>query len=236
MAGPLVGLLVGLFPGVRGALAQTPEEDVAGSPWQWATSIAVDSDYRFRGVSLSNDSPSLHLALSVDHISGWYGGAALSSTKLDADGQGPQWLAYLGHTQPLSDGLAWEVGGTASHFGTNAHYDYAELYAGLATPRWSLRAYWSPDYFGRDWSSLYAECNANLPLRDTLRAFAHAGVLMALTAGETGKPPARADFSLGLSLTVEALQWQLAWVGSSRAGPYYDTRRNTAVLSVSAYF
>ena len=45
---------------------------------QLGASVALDSDYRFRGVSLSGSHPSESLALDYDSADGTYAGASLS--------------------------------------------------------------------------------------------------------------------------------------------------------------
>jgi hypothetical protein len=64
----------------------------------------------------------------------------------------------------------------------------------------------------------------------------HVGVLKRLHS-DAGGSSTRQDARIGLSLSFEPLQWQLAWVGASRNYTQsYGHRRNTVVLSLSAFF
>lgn len=208
---------------------------------QWGASVTAESDYRFRGVSLSNEKPDLHLSLAYDHASGWYAGAAVARVELEREQRDAQWLGYIGHARRLTAGLSTELGLVASHVGGAAHYDYAELYTGLAAERWSARLYYSPDYFGRGVQTLYTELNVNLPLGEALRAFGHAGALTRLRGlAPHGGPRTRYDVRLGLSLSAtQASQLQLAWTTTTRGGAYpanYARKRSAVVLSAAYFF
>lgn len=238
----LVCLLSLLVAAAGTAQAQTPEPEATNAAatrhhWQWAASLNIDSDYRFRGVSLSDEKPAAQVGLSFDHTSGWYGGASLGAATLEPGERRPLLLAYAGHAQELpGQGLSWELGSVGAFFGGGSSYNYVEVYAGLSGQHWSTRLYYSPDYFGRDWPSVYAEFNASWPLGESWRAFMHVGVLKRLQGDASGSST-REDARFGLSLGFEPLQWQLAWVGASRNYTQsYGHRRNTVVLSLSAFF
>ena len=205
--------------------------------WQWAASLGVNSDYRFRGVSLSDEHPSLHAAFSLDHASGAYGGAALNTTELEPGERRPQWQAYGGYAMTLAQGLSGELGGVLARISGESGYDYGECYLGLAAQRWSARLYYSPDYLGRGWASLYGELGASLPLGERLRLFGHAGALHALDENPIGvRPATRYDASVGVALFIESFELRLAWVGTSHSYAAYPQRRNTAVLGATLAF
>lgn len=68
-----------------GALLAPAYASAAESPFALAAETAAHSDYRFRGVSLSNRNPALQADLSVEHRSGLYAGL-WSSTLAETDG------------------------------------------------------------------------------------------------------------------------------------------------------
>ena len=199
---------------------------------QFGGSVGIETDRRFRGVSISDEKPAAHVSLDWDSPAGWYAGAQIGNAALEPGDHQAELLGYAGYAGRTPAGAGWELGLTATHFSGEGGYDYAEFYAGLVAPRWSARVYLSPDYFGRSTRSAYLEFNGSMALpMTTLRAVGHAGVLQ--RSGD-GVQSAAYDGRLGLALDVDALRLQLAWVGSSLSGAdpaLYGQRRSTVVLS-----
>lgn len=206
---------------------------------QMAISVTAESDYRFRGVSLSDEKPSLHLSLGYDGASGWYGGATAATVELEPDRRIAQLLGYAGYAARAASGLGWELGATQAHFDGSSRYDYGEFYGGLNGQGWNARLYYSPSYFGRGVRTAYAELNGGWPQEGLLRLFAHVGALLPLGSSQ-GSPRNRYDLRLGVSAAlVRSGEVQLAWVAASRGGPYpaiYEQKRGALVLSASLFF
>ena len=202
---------------------------------QLGGSVVVESDYRFRGVSLSSERPNLRLTLSLDHASGAYGGVSASGVEFERGRRLASLLSYAGFSAPFGTTLRWDIGATYTHAAGDARYDYGEAYAGLIGERWSLRAYLAPDYFGSGARTAYAELDAGWPLGTRRRLFAHLGALRRLGAPSSS----RVDVRAGAGWRIGEGELQLAWVGVQRSGPFattYDQRRNTLVLSASYAF
>ena len=87
---------------------------------QWSGSITVDSDYRFRGISLSDSKPALRLNGNLDTASGWYAGAAATQAKVGGTDPYAQVLGYGGFVRPIAQGRSLEFGASYSHFTTRA--------------------------------------------------------------------------------------------------------------------
>ena len=97
---------------------------------QVSGSVAVVSDYLFRGVSLSEGRPAAQLNVNYDDASGWYAGGFASSVRLVADpGSHAQLIAYTGYARRLGSGLSFDAGASYAAFLQVAGYDYAELHA-----------------------------------------------------------------------------------------------------------
>jgi uncharacterized protein (TIGR02001 family) len=203
--------------------------------------IAFLSDYRYRGVSLSKDEPTLRLSVGYDDPGGWFGGASLTGVMLFRPRWQAQVLGYAGYAGRLSDRLGWEAGATGVHFDTDSRYDYCEIFTGLSGERWNARLHYSPDYFGSGARTAYSEFNVGLPISALTRATAHIGALMWLG----GTPPIEGgrlnfDGSLGLAVARDAWEVQLAWVAGARSTVYpivYGrASRSALVLSASLSF
>jgi uncharacterized protein (TIGR02001 family) len=208
---------------------------------QLGATLSVESDYRFRGVSLSDSKPAWRLTLNHDFVSGAYAGASATRVELARDDHYSQLVGYAGYVMRLSSGHSIEFGASVSHFTGDTRYDYLEAYAGLIAERWGLRVHYAPDYFGRGVRVAYVDANAQWPLTDYARLFGHAGALVPLGGRSFGADDrrTRGDVRLGLGMTAGSLDVQLAWVGATRGGPYpavYTGRRSTWQLSALLSF
>ncbi|MBV9889933.1 MAG: hypothetical protein JO090_03490 [Rhizobacter sp.] len=206
---------------------------------QLGTTIGVDSDYRYRGVTLSHSNPSPRLTLNFDGADRWYAGASATRAALLEHGTYAQLTAYAGWLAGAAGGASVELGALGSHFVGNAGYDFAEAYVGLLAREWSARVYFSPDYYGRDVATAYAELNAHVALDERSRAFAHVGTLVPLQsiAGDAGK--ARADLSVGAGIVVRGWDLHALAVAATRGGPYpavYNGRRAAGVVGAAFSF
>lgn len=208
---------------------------------QFGFSVGVESDNRFRGVSLSDGQPDVRLSVSYDHDGGAFAGATATQVEFMRGRHSTQLLGYAGYVMRVTPGLGVEAGVTSSTFSGETRYDYTEVFAGVLSERWSLRAYYAPDYFGFGQATAYVELDANVPLTPRLRLFGHVGALRALGSLAADAPGrTRSDLRVGLGFgALPSVDVQLAWVTASRGGPYvveYSTRRNTFVLSALASF
>ncbi|MCI4568316.1 TorF family putative porin [Lysobacter sp. CFH 32150] len=212
---------------------------------QVSGSVALVSDYRLRGVSLSDRGPAVQFGLAYDRSNGWYAGAFASSLKFGRAQQlRAQLLSYAGYAWRLRDGLDAEAGVSYSaFFGGTSGYDYPELYVGLSAERLSGRLYYAPRYFREETPVVYAELNFAQPLSEHVRLLAHLGRLQRGRSEETdyGLERHRLDARLGLGTTLHDFDLQLAWVHSEGERGHYPSypvcrdcvHRGTWVLSVS---
>ncbi|HEX7113295.1 MAG TPA: TorF family putative porin [Mizugakiibacter sp.] len=192
---------------------------------QVSGSVTLLSDFRYRGISLSDGDPAAQIALNWDGPGGAYAGALASSARLDGDsGTRTQLAPYLGYAHRLRPGLSWDVGVIDAIFVGGHDYDYADVYAGLAGERFGLRLHYAHRYFGEGPPVLYAEGNGSLPLSLRLRLLGHVGVLR--RNGGSGRYSGEAnsryryDASVGAGLTLGAYDLQLRRVASG-GGVYY---------------
>lgn len=80
---------------------------------QLVAAATVESQYRFRGVSLTDGEPDVRLSLSYDHASGAYAGASIIGGETARDGvQALGYVAYAGFAKQMANGLGWDVGAT----------------------------------------------------------------------------------------------------------------------------
>ena len=206
---------------------------------QLSATIGVDSDYRYRGVSLSNSNPSARLTVNFEGAERWYVGASATRAALTGQDTYPQLTAYAGWLAGTIDRASVEIGIVGSHFVGSAGYDFVEGYVGLLSRDWSARLYLSPDYYGRNVATAYVELNAHVALDERARVFAHVGALAPLrsVAGDAGKT--RGDVSVGAGVVLDGWDLHVAGVAATRGGPYpavYNGRHATVVVGASLSF
>lgn len=199
---------------------------------QWSGSVALVSDYRYRGVSLSDERPAAQAAATYDHASGAYAGLFLSSVRFAGDGaRGLQTLAHAGYARRLGSSLAADAGITYSTFTRPRTADYAEYHVGVADTRWSARAFFAPRYFGGAYSAAYAELNVT-PLREgDLVPLFHVGVLRASVPRYYG-PRYRWDGRVGLAFNRDLYSAQLSWGSASHENSAYGRRQDKSAWAL----
>ena len=229
-AGPTIALADDA-PAAPAAAASAPD----ASPITY--NIGVVSDYRYRGISLSNARPAMRLNLAYDHASGAYGGVSLIGTRADSYGNiGLSYVGYAGYVWQSRRGPSWEAGISDTHIHDTFNYDYNEVYAGLITQAFTARVYYAPHYYGSRQRALYSEVATAKRLSSNWRAFLHAGALTPLNGTWRRE---RYDVRAGLAVSLSHYELQAAWSHTVPA-PVYFARRpddgDALVLSASCFF
>jgi uncharacterized protein (TIGR02001 family) len=199
---------------------------VAASPsfGQVAFSAAVASDYRVRGVSLSEGRPVAQLDASYDFRNGGYAGLFLSNMMFDEDNTIElQMTGYGGYALRLGNGWSLDAGAMYSAFTGGDGYNYLELHAGLASDSLSARLYFAPDYFGVGVRTFYVEMNGSYPLSERLRLVGHVGLLQAASGGSSvgARHGPYVDGLLGLEYRVNPFSVQLSRVAADGGASIY---------------
>jgi len=201
------------------------------------------SDYRYRGMTLSDGKPAAQLGLGYDDPLGWYAGVFGSTVRLpEPTAPGLQGMGFAGFASRLAEGVSVEIGGDYSVFTGAAAYDYGEVYLGVASDNLSARIYYSPRYFGGPSSSVYGELNGAQPLFERIRLLGHVGLLATRSVPAYGPRPHQqiVDGKVGVLADIHSVQVELAWVGISHTYSAYPTtgsnRRNSVVLTLSLAF
>lgn len=203
-------------------------------------SVGLLSDYRFRGVSLSDERPAAQLGVNYDHPGGAYAGLFASTTRFaNQSGDDLQVLGYLGYARRTVSNLSWEAGALYSAFAGYYGYNYAEFYLGLARDGLNGRIYFSPDYFGQGVRTVYGELNGTQTLFGPLSIVAHVGALHA-SAEQTGASGyARYHYDLRAGMAVQLARARIE-LTALRARPdpavypiSHEQKRNSVVLGVS---
>ena len=237
------------------ATAQTTTETDTATPSVDATpasgfsisgNVALTTDYRFRGVSLSGGDPAIQGGIDLGHESGFYVGTWASSI----DG-GPAYGElevdfYAGYSKEFDNGLTVDGGLLYYVYPTediDANVNYFEPYAsagfalGPASATVGVAYAWDQDSLGGDNLYLYSDLEAGLP-GTGITLSGHLGYtdgvlappLLAGTLDDTGL-----DYSIGASASYGILSFGVSYVGVE--GPSIDGfTDDTIVATVSASF
>ena len=193
---------------------------------QVAASLALESQYRSRGVALSDGRPALSLNLSYDHGSGGYAGGSIIGE--DTAHEGVQMLGsmeYLGYVKRLGAGPALDGGiSNVNLVGYNAsrkyNLNYTELYAGITTEHLGFHIYYSPNYARAGVDTVYMDLSGAIRPVDKWRLFGHLGVFEPVSANSGYHE--RYDARVGVAREFKAFELLLAWTTSgpqvTRAG------------------
>ena len=209
---------------------------------QVSAGLAVTTDYRVRGVSLSDRRPAMTLSLSDDFANGVYAGAV--AVAQDAPPSHMRFLGhqeYLGYARRMDDGLTWEVGADNQHYvgygPTPLRLNYTEAYAGLSGRNLSARLYYSPNYNGSDHHIAYFETNAVVRPADGWRITGHAGVFQPLNDWPFVKRRPRYDGRIEVIRTFGRAEVSLGWAGATPSvGPDPKRSRGALMVGASVYF
>lgn len=175
---------------------------------QITANVAVASDYRFRGVSQTQNGPALQGGFDYAHSSGFYVGNWNSSVSnvVYPDSTGVEMDAYAGYRTTIK-GFAVDVGSmnyfysqAAGRFNSNANTNegYIAVGKGPVTVKYS-RSF--GDYFGtrNSQGSEYVQADLALPVVKNITAEAHVGRTMIANAGNNDYT----DMRVGAVWTVE---------------------------------
>ncbi|MEY4473380.1 MAG: hypothetical protein RL671_1684 [Pseudomonadota bacterium] len=209
--------------------------------------VALVTDYRFRGISLSGGDVAIQGSINVNHSSGLYAGTWASSLEqdvLDVYGSSEVDL-YAGWTGKVSSALTADVGllyyvyPAGSVGDGNVFEPYASLTAaiGPASAKFGLNYAWKQDSLGGD-DNLYLYSDWSLAVPNTpVTVTAHAGYTdgalspKRLTAAGTG---GGWDYSLSASATLyKGLSLGVAYIGVD--GASIDSFSNDAVVATLKY-
>ena len=175
--------------------------------------LGLTSDYRFRGVSQTQNAPAVQGGIDYNHVSGLYIGNWNSSvsSQLYTNGAGVESDVYAGFRKQVFGNFVVDVGSYNYFYpraGTNGSFDTNEIFAGigykeLITVKYS---YALSDYFGtaNSKNSFYVQADAAIPLARNLQLVAHIGHTNVANSSSLDYT----DYNVGLGYDLKG--WNLA--------------------------
>lgn len=189
--------------------------------------VGIDSDYRLRGYSLTNDHPAFSAQLSYDHPSGLYAGL-LGLAEVGSDNRFLGVIGSAGYAKRLNSAVSLDVGVLRSQIREATYgargFDYTEFYAGTYVGPVSARLSYSPDYRRPDQSTVYGELEAGFEPGTDWRVSGHAGILVYLnTAGFYQAGETHRDWRVAVTRQFHAVELHAAFSGGGPSS-YYGYR------------
>ena len=224
------------------AMAQSED-----SGFTTSANVALTTDYRFRGVSLSGGDPAIQGGFDVAHDSGFYIGTWASSIKGGPSYGDVELDLYAGWSGSLSDAVGIDVGVLyymypTEDLGLDTDYiePYASISANLGPAEATLGVAYAPeqDSLGGD-DNLYIYTDVGFGIADSpFSVTGHLGYtdgalapsLLAGAADDTGL-----DWALGLAVAQGNFEVGVSYVGVE--GPSVDGFTDDAIVgTISASF
>jgi uncharacterized protein (TIGR02001 family) len=182
-----------------------------------SASVALSSDYRFRGISFSDNKPAVSGSLDYGHASGAYAGIWMTSNSFEGETN-----IYGGYASEFGDtGISYDVGALRYIFPGNEEFNNNEFYASVGYSYFTLGYAFDPDWEGNDEAANYFSLGFDYALPSDFGFSASVGYTDfssdledVVGAGESGYT----DFSIGLSKNFVGFDWSLAYIGTSESG------------------
>jgi uncharacterized protein (TIGR02001 family) len=241
-------LAVASAPGV----AQTAPA-AAASSWTFTGNAGLFTDYRFRGVSQTNEKPAFQGGIDIAHSSGLYAGNWNSNIDSPFFNGSNLEMDFYGGYKGAFDAFSYDVGAIYYYYpGSDPKYNNAEIYLGGGWGPVSLKYYYAvSDYFNAPNSdgTWYLDAAVSWPLSGGWTLVGHLGYT-GLTGGakvvEIGSTAAKdsiTDWKLGVTYDLSGWLLGASYIGTNRdltggtaAAKNSNISGDTLVLSVVKSF
>jgi uncharacterized protein (TIGR02001 family) len=239
-----------LLAGTSLAQAQEPaivtgDELVEG--FEISANVALTTDYRFRGISQSDESAAVQGGFDIEFGPGFYIGTWGSSVDFGSDNETGSfgtleldyyagWASSIGDTDFGVDVgvLYYDYPGDT----VDPEGDYLEFYVGGSWKDLSLYVHYSDDYYAETDEFWYVAADYSFGLLENLSVDLHVGVNFLEEDGGflSSDEDQYTDYSVGVTYSWASVDFSLAWVGTDLDDDDYfgsDLADDTAVFTVS---
>ncbi len=208
-------IATGLVAGFTVPAAQA-EMEIAGN-------VALTSDYRFRGISQSDESIAVQGGFDLGWDNGIYIGTWGSSVDFDTNGEGFDGSLeldyYIGWASDIGDtGVSIDVGYLYYDYpgDDDVEGDYQELYASVGFWDVTLGMAYSDDYYGETDTFFYYYADYSFGFAENFSLDFHIGYNDLEKNGGflSSDEDSYIDYSVGITASYWAVDWTLAYVGT----------------------
>lgn len=225
-----------------GAASASAEE--ASGPFTTAGSIAITSDYLYRGISQTSGAPAIQGSLTLSHESGLYATVWGSSIGF---GSGLELDPAIGFAGKVGE-IGYDVG--VLHYGYphstddelsagSGQYDFTELYASVSFSGAKLGVAYANEFFGETGKSVYLYGAYGTEVAG-FGVSAHVGLNLLddefYGPGLALDEDSYIDYKLGVSKAVQGVTVEVAYMGSNLDDDIVPDGEGTFVATVSKAF
>lgn len=222
--------------------------------------VALTTDYDFRGVSLSDEDPAIQASIDYAHDNGFYASLLGSNVDYGSDYDGTIEIDLsAGLSGETEIGIGWDVGmacymypDSDSSPAKSEIEDYSEVYLGGSYQMLDAKVWYTDDYGDTGDDAWYTELNANFELPAGLTLGLHVGQgfgdywdavadAAEINLATTGIDGDYTDWSIGLGYTVGSFDLKLRYIDTNtdsalqvNSGAFANDSR--VVFSVSTGF
>lgn len=194
---------------------------------QFSGSVAVTSDYDYRGYSQTDGDFALQGSAAYEHESGFYASIWGSSLDWGPSSDADIEVDYVvGFTRDFGDtGVSWDVGFLYYDYPGLSSADFLEIYAGLSWSLFHVKLSYSDDFAGVGASAWYLDGGVGYDWDNGFGVFAYAGYSFgdAFDSSE-GLPfgaPDYFNYGLGGAYTIgDHVTLDARVVGTDQSGAY----------------
>lgn len=192
-------------------------------PGTFSANMSLTSEYVFRGISQSNEEPTIQGGIDWAHeatglyLGVWGSGVDFTDASSEFD--------VYGGINGACNKMTWDLGAIYYHYpgaDEGLNYDYWEMAAAIGydfeVASVSASVNYSPDYFGGSGDSVYSAVNASVPLPHDFTASASVGYQSIDKNANFGTDD-YTDWSLGVSYAVEGFDLGLKYYQTSLDEP-----------------
>lgn len=181
--------------------------------------IALTTDYRYRGISQSDEGPAVQGGFDLGHESGLYAGVWASSVEFGATGNSIEMDYYAGFAGKIVDKVSFDVGyiyyDYPKTFDEYDDLDFSEIYASVSFAGFTLGVAYAPTYAldYDDGKYIYLDYAASLPAGFSLGLhFGYSDIGKDDDGFEYLGDGTYTDYSISISKEVMGVNLGLAWV------------------------
>jgi len=174
--------------------------------------VSLGSDYVYRGISQTNEEPTIQGGFDIAGESGLYAGVWASNVAFDGSSEIDLYAGYAGE---FSEDLSYDVGILRYEYpddaqGGAADSSFNEIYASLGFYGATFGFAYSSDFFLESDKAVYVYLDYEMSLPNDFGLSFHYGDQSIDDNAQFGTPD-YADYSIGLSKSWSELDFSLTW-------------------------